>query len=363
MKRGYKHNTSVSGTDSEYYAASLFMMLRNPNGMRRPDLISVPDLYTPEISIELKSGKQMKGVLCESQLHYAVTLSEDYSYLFGEEANKKLEGLLPRLKNGSPTTIHFPADDIAFYYGFINRDGSLTAGDLDIPFASIRIEWGDQFIVPHMYGFYTFAVARHMRTGESLGNIVTSLVSTIHEDVRDGCSHYADRRADKQAWQNIHGYDILSIFHNNLEIAKRPFGVKRIDALRRVYPAVDDLKRIQIEGPNGTTIYVLAEPEHENLWDYQIRSVVNNRRSVIDAVAAERMRAKRLLKKVKYLPGETLKLFDDDADDEEEVKSKEGYVFCGSDRELNLLRRVITWAGKGEKPLYKHYLKDNDPPF
>ncbi len=358
VKRGYKHNTSVSGTDSEFHDASLFMMLRNPNGMRRPDLISIPGISDPQLSIELKSGKGMKGVLCESQLHYCVTLGEDFSYLFGDQVTQRMEELLPRVEDGS-THVHFPKNNIAFYYAYIHRDDSLKAGDLNIPFAAIKLKWQDQFIVPHEYEFYAFAVARHMRTKEPLELVISQLAETIRQDAMDGCSHYEERRSDRQSWQNIHGGDVLAIFHNDAALAKKPWGVKRVAALREVYAQVDELKRICIEGPNGTKIYVLAKPEHENLWDYQVRSVVKVRRSVIETVNEERERSVTLLDKMVYTPGESLDMFDDSV--EEETRRKSGYSFNGTYEEYSMLRRLVTWMGQGEQPFHMVYVKEEVP--
>lgn len=358
VKRGYKHNTSVSGTDSEFYDASLFMMLRNPNGMRRPDLISMPGLFDPQLSIELKSGKGMKGVLCESQLHYSVTLGEDFSHLFGDQITERMEELLPRVGDGS-THIHFPKSNIAFYYAYIHRDNSLKAEDLEVPFAAIKLKWQNQFIVPNEYGLYAFAVARHMRTKEPLEFIIAQLAETIRQDAMDGCSHYDERRSDRQSLQNIHGGDILAIFHNDAALAKKPWGIKRVAALRSVYPQVEELKRIEIEGPNGTKIYILAKPEHESLWDYQVRSVVKARGSVIETVNEERERSVTLLDKMVYTPGESLDMFDNGV--EEETRSKMGYTFSGTYEELSRLRRLVTWMGEGEQPFHKTYVKEEAP--
>ncbi len=358
MKRGYKHNTNVSGTDSEFYASSLYMMAKNPNGTRRPDLISIPEIYTPRLSIELKSGKGMKGILCESQLHYAVTLNEDYSHLFGDDADKRLEELLPYLKNGS-LHVEFPTGKIAFYYAYINRRDSLKAGDLEIPFSAIKLQWGDQFVVPQEFGFYTFAVAKHFRTAEPLEGIVSKLIENIAEDVREESSHYLERRASSQSWQNIHACDVLAIFHNDISLTKKPWGIKRVGKLSEIYPEISELRRIIIDGPNKTKIYVLAKPEHKDLWDNQVRSVIEMRRKVIESVFTEREHSIRLLDKIKFEPGTKIDMFDGEI--EEETRSKYGYRFNASSEEINTMKRLLTWMDKGEIPFHKNYIKDEVP--
>src|SRR5271157_2135481 len=85
MKQGRRDNTVVFGTDSELYVSRLFMMMKNPNGGRRPDLVSVSDHSSPRLTLEVKSGREKKGVLNEEQLHYAITTKKDYVEVFKEE--------------------------------------------------------------------------------------------------------------------------------------------------------------------------------------------------------------------------------------------------------------------------------------
>ena len=118
MKTGYKHNTSVFGNDSENYVASLFMMVQNPNGSRRPDLVSSPSCsFDPKLSIELKSGRQMKGVLVDYQLHYAATLQEDYNELFGEEIQGS-NGFFPGI-DWRTSKKESKQEGIAYYYDVV----------------------------------------------------------------------------------------------------------------------------------------------------------------------------------------------------------------------------------------------------
>jgi len=108
MKRGRKDSTGKFGNDSEFYASSLFIMLKNPNGTRRPDLVAMKGSFDPKLTIEMKSGRGNKGVLNDSQLHYAVTLEEDYVELFGEsptDGNGCLKGVDGNvLRRGIPPT-------------------------------------------------------------------------------------------------------------------------------------------------------------------------------------------------------------------------------------------------------------------
>ncbi len=127
MKKGRSDKTGVFGSDAEFYVSRLFMMMKNPNGRRRPDLISVDGKFSPRLSIELKSGRGRKGVLNEEQLHYAITTWKDYVEIFGEEM--KMSGLFNDTEIKDPSAIK-----VAYYYDVINRDDKLTSSDLDSPF-------------------------------------------------------------------------------------------------------------------------------------------------------------------------------------------------------------------------------------
>jgi hypothetical protein len=150
-------------------------MFNNPNGWRRPDLVSLNGRYTPKLSVEVKSGRKFKGVMVDYQLHYAVTTDQDYIELFGEEPPEK-QGLLPGfdadpLKEG----------DAAYYYNVINRTDKIKAQDLNKPFSAIKLKWGSQFIVPHDLAFYNFAINRARRAGESIDYSIEYLREIIQK--------------------------------------------------------------------------------------------------------------------------------------------------------------------------------------
>ena len=198
MKKGYKHKTGVFGTDAEHYTASLFRMIKNNNGTRRPDLLSMDGTFNPPLTLELKSGREMKGVLNQEQLHYAYTLEEDYQNLFGESPSYS-NGFLPGVE-WDKTRRDYSLDNIAYYYNLLNRVDSVRAEDLTTPISSIKLQWGDNFIVPHEFGLYYFAIARMMRTNEKIETILDELIYSIKEDVDEGSSHYSNRRKNRQCW-------------------------------------------------------------------------------------------------------------------------------------------------------------------
>lgn len=218
MKRGRSDKTNIFGSSGERYIASLFQLAQHPNGHRRPDLVSVNGRYKPRLTLEVKSGKK-KGVMNEWQLHYAVTTYEDYKTLFGEEFPEMdipelglpgidWSGAAPALKEES----------VAYYYCVLDRVDEVTSNDLDVTnLAAVRFKYGDHFIVPHQFGFVSFAVVKHFRMqkrGEhkSLDEIKAELNASIKQDVLERCSHYMERRATTDGWQDLHaGISWLSI--------------------------------------------------------------------------------------------------------------------------------------------------------
>ncbi|MBU0957915.1 MAG: hypothetical protein KKF56_03860 [Nanoarchaeota archaeon] len=340
MKRGYKHKTGVFGADSEAYASRLFWMLRNPQGSNRPDLLSVDGRFDPKkLSIELKSGRNKKGVLVDYQLHYAVTTADDYVELFGEDP-KVLGGMLPGMSNGDK---HLLSSKVAYYYNVINRADELKAGDVNKPFSSVQIVWGDQFMVPHQFAFYNFAVNVARRTGNEIGGVVHDLWDMIREDVehhRNGSFlNYSDRKGSKQSWQDIHGRDIEAIFKQDMGIATK-FGVERMEIMREIWPAMDDLVRVEIPAPNGTTIYVLANCDDVDLFEGPFRGVVEERNPVIEKIHRQRRRAVSLLDKITF---ESHPSFFD-MNDTRLVNSL-------SVEEIRKLSRLVNWMDEGEEDI------------
>lgn len=340
MKNGYKHKTAAFGTDAERYAASLFRMVRSKNGHRRPDLISPPNHYDPRLSIEMKSGRNQKGILVRYQLHYAITCEQDYRDAFGEEVPIIVD---PTLLPGLPTPELLPKrTPVAYYYNVIGRDTTVKSDMIDRPFAAIQLSYQDQCLVPAEYGFWAFAVARHMRTGETLSAIHDDLREEMKKNVVEQKSNYKNNK-DTQSWQNIHGRDVKAIWHNDLSYTTK-VGALRTTLLSQHYPNLKNLKPIMIPGPKHTRIYVLAEPEHENLFERQVRDKIQQRLSVMDRVANARVQAQGLLKKVKT--NGALELFANGG-----VPPSHHSLSNLKRNEISRLERLSHWLGPGELPI------------
>ena len=312
----YKHKTAFFGTDAELYVSRLFMMMRNPNGTRRPDLISFPDNdFDPRLSIEVKSSKYNKGIMVEYQLHYAITPFRDY------EEGKDLPFDISDFKAKED-------GKIAYYYDLIHRVDGLTAMDVDSPTHSIKCMWGDQYLVPNQFAFYAFAVSRVMRSIEKrnfkekdkellevkvkaersskIKGVITGLEEVMNQDAfSPEQNDYEERRKQSDQWQNIFVNDIRAIFHKNSELASRR-GKQRIELLYENYPKLAHLESISIPGPNDTNIYVLADPEHHNLFDKQLREVVMDRIPVLNKISEERKNAALRFSKVEISEGPDL---------------------------------------------------------
>ena len=325
--------------------ASLFQLMRNPNGHRRPDLISLPDHYAPRFSMEAKSGRARKGVLVEYQLHYGITGADDFREFFGEHLPTPTDSGSPTLFDLSKPEV-LSNSPVAFYYNVVTRTDEIASDDLDRPFSALRLQWGDQHIVPGEYGFYAFAVARHMRTGESMNSILDDLRQTIRENIVNQHSNY-QKNKEKQSWQDLHGRDVLAIFHDNDDYTTKE-GKQRVQLIGAHYPLAD-LKRYKMKGPSGTWIYVLAEPEHEDLFNRQIRSVVRARRPVLEKLTRARAQAEgKLLKKIRIIRGD-FGLF------ENGEAAKIPSLKRLNRGELQRLERLVHWLDQGE-----HVLTEKD---
>ncbi|MBI2507861.1 hypothetical protein HYV89_02805 [Candidatus Woesearchaeota archaeon] len=344
----YKRRNAIFGNDAEYYAASLFMMLKNPNGTRRPDLLSMGGTFTPRLTMEVKSGKNMKGILNDYQLHYALTLNGDYSELQNRNIIEINHGMFDGI-DWNATRRQNLSEDIAYYYNIINRADEVRSYHITKPFSSILLEWKEQFIVPNEFGFYAFAVSRSMRTKEHISEVISALSAKMKYDAREKRSHYDER--DIQTFQNIYATDILSIFLDEPDITTK-YGRKRVENLRRIYSGLDTLEKITIEGPNKTTIYILAEQDHVDLFDSQLRQAVAKRIPIIERIHRERREALDLLKNISEY--NDIELFDD----LEEVQTKRATdpSFLTELRidEFNHLRRLSQWLNVGEIPFYKY---------
>lgn len=347
MKNGYKHNTSSFGSDAELYVSRVLMMIRHKKHDRRPDLISPPGQYTPRLTTEVKSGIAKKGVIVQYQLPYGIRGADDYNEEFGETLPVVID---PSLLPGLPQPELLPATASAvYYYNVTDREKIVRSGDLDKPFSAIHLEWKDQFFVPGEFGFYAFAVARHMRTGEVMPDILEDLRDKMKQDILDQCSNHKDRKG-KQSWQDLHARDILAVFHNDPSYATR-HGKKRVALLSAQYADLPNLKPIKIPGPNETTLWVLAKPEHEALFNRQVRGIVRQRIPIIERITRSRKQSRNLLKKVK---ASAYGLYANGG-----VEADDPAVAALTDREFSRLERLVHWLDAGETALT--YGKDDIP--
>jgi hypothetical protein len=182
MKTAYKHKTGMFGTDAELYVGKLFSLLKNPDGHRRPDLISPPGTFSPRISLEVKSGQSGKAVMVDYQLQYPFTIERDYTNIFGENLEPPKDGDLFGEKG---IEIHKTTEDIAYYYDVIGRSKNVSSKMLRSPYSNIQLQWQNQFLVPHEYGFFAFAVSKSLRTGRGLEKTVAGLKDLIKKIYRE----------------------------------------------------------------------------------------------------------------------------------------------------------------------------------
>jgi len=311
MKKGQRHNTVIFGTDAENFVGRLFYMHNNPNGHRRPDLISINGRFNPKLSIEVKEGKEGKMSLNREQLAHQFTLEEDYDKLldFKEIGLEDIDA----------------DSSIAHYYSFVSRVRGVTAQDLDVLYANILLEWDKIAIVPSSFIFHYFAISRHAKKRkedrEPLDDIKEDLIMKINRDIRQGCSNYSER--DCKNWQNFNINYLVSLFSD--ERTKSRIGEAKIKLLRK-HSEINGYKRILINGPNGIPIYIFSRPEHFDLFDNQLRNTIDERRGLIERVGEERREARDLL-----------------------GLSKRNLYFEGlSEEQEKHLRRISLWLPDGE---------------
>jgi len=294
-RKGIDRNP-VFGTDAERYISRLFLLMQNPNGTRRPDLISGNGIYNPLLSIEVKSGYE-KGILTLNQLHYALTSSQDYLEVFGEELPERetdgfLEGVdwreyLPPLLGGGGA---------AYYYNLVTRKNNIHNKDLDKPWSAIKLVWGNQFIFPHPLAYAVFVSERARRSEVNLKECERDVLEKVQRNILDENSA---QEHSKEDYQNVYFSDLRAIFEGN-EGLTTELGKTRLDYVRQIYPGVDDLKKLQFQGPNGSIIYALVSKEDYNLFNNQIRKVLDRRVPVLDSVFRRRARAVRLLDRIAF---------------------------------------------------------------
>lgn len=331
------------GNAGESYVARLFMLMKHPERQRRPDLISVNGRYNPVLSVEVKSGAKRKGILVDYQLHYAITTIEAYKELFGEEPPKRMVGTELFGQEGVQGKDRLlPGDPVAYYYAVLDRVDKLRAAEIDRPFSTIKCRWGDIFLAPSEFAFYSFVASRVKRSGENPAKVVTELKEMVRRDALSWkAENYDQRKGHIYSWQNIHGRDILALFHDDMSVATEK-GRDRIKIMRNHYSGMDKLKRVQIPGPNRTNLYVLANPEDFDLFNNQVRATVDERIPVVERVARARKRAFPLLQRV--IEPSSRSLFADDGADAGSAALK-----TLTETEVKKLERLVNWLDVGEK--------------
>jgi len=337
------------GDESEDYLASLFFMARHPNGSLRPDLVSVNGRYSPKLSIEAKSGLSqkcghMKGNMVSYQLHYAVTSHQDYRQLFGEDLPN--ESLLP-----GESGFYLNSSSVAYYYALISRSSGPTTEELKTKWDRIRSNFGNQILIPSEIAFDSFVAHIHLRNQKPIVDIVEELKVIIKEDILYGNSHAEERKKDPQSRQNIQSKDMFAIFNNEYRnpSLERTSGdsIKRVEIIKQLYgeERLDKLKRIIIPGPNETKVFVLAEPDHYELFDVQLRKTVRERIPTIERIVSERQIAIDSLKKARRVisPG----LF------KRHKKGEQYHLDTSklSEPEMRSLEELLRWSAKNEVPL------------
>lgn len=327
------------GVPGQHKCARLFMMAVVDKGHRKPDLMSLPGTYSHNFSIEAKSSGKDKVSLVKYQLGYELHCAEYYREVFGEDVPAPdTSGMLP----GFPVSPLLPSGSpSAFYYDAQHRIDGLVSDDLDRPFASLRLEYGDQYLVPGEFGFWAFTVARHMRTGEPIPHIRDELREFMRKCVVNRHSHYDEAKKDIQGWQDMHMRDLSAAFHNDPALTSRE-GRHRLALIDANYK-LGDLIPSKIKGPHGTHIYALITPGHESLFA-QLERTITMRVPVIERVVRARKRATSLLHKISVTGS-------DPWPDGEDVNLSHPALRRLTRKEKTGMTRLAQWCAPREVPL------------
>jgi hypothetical protein len=277
----YRGFNQVSGDQGEFYCRQLYHLMVNPDGMNRPDLVSVNGEYDPKLSVEVKVGKDRKGIINLHGLVYGLKCAEDYQKLFGTEFIG-----LPRTDELFTTEASFPTNyPVACYYDILHRTDELKNENLTGEYDGLKVKFGDQFIVPFEYAFHSFLIGRMIRLHEKFEDsfrITKAGIDTFFNE-----RAFAKKRT-KNNWQNMYCDDILAWFRNDSTILRSDVAKVRYRHMIDNYAGLQDLVRVEMVGPGDTTIYALAKPEHLDLFEKQIKNKVGDRRKTLDRLVHAR---------------------------------------------------------------------------
>ena len=219
---------------------------------------------------------------------------------------------------------------IAYYYDLVTRKDDVSRKDLKKPYSAIKFVWRDQFIFPHILAFSAFVSERARKTDVALGSCEGEVLEKVQKNILDENSAHDHTGQD---FQNIYFRDLKAIYEGDDGFTTE-LGRCSLAYMRSIYPGVDDLKKFQFQGPNGTTIYALVRKEDYNLFNTQVREAVNERTPILDSVFRKRRNAIGLLDKI--LPSSTNYANGDVPREESALKS------LGS-RDIRRLEYLVKW--------------------
>ncbi|MBI4158807.1 hypothetical protein HY500_00945 [Candidatus Woesearchaeota archaeon] len=322
-----KYDHTPQSYCGQTYVARVFDMLEIPDGKRMPDLISRPHRFDPKLLLEVKtSGRGKKASLNDFQLHYSVKTRRAYFLMFGEMPT----GLGESMLSGDPSTT---------YYDCLCRTDDLNNGNLEKPFHDLMFTFGNHYIVPGEFAFHAFAFEAARKKGEPIRERIEWLKGIVKSSIYAG---YGGRvKEGREAWQDIHFRDISAIFHRDLSLTT-PGGIKRIEVISEVYPLMRSWKRVKIPGPSGTTIYILAKPEHERSFDVLLREDVGRRKDVLEQLIEERREAAGVINTISIpQQGDLFEAYSSSS-----IQDSDWGNFLNSNRER--LKRLSLWLTEEE---------------
>ncbi len=278
MNKQKKYRSTLIGEDAERYMSLLMGMEKVPNGSRSPDFKR--EDFDSRFLIELKTGIGDKSVLVDYELHYMIQAKSDFEKFFGDNF----------------FNIDLKNDSCANYYAFLKRKNNFKIGDFDSEYSALKLSYSDCFFVPNELVFYLYAVSKSLREQRDIVETVGEMKEVVLRDLSKENKDYRKRKSNGKNIQNIHIKDISDIFNGGSGGNKK--AKKRMLLLKKVYPEVEYLERFEIQGPNDSSFYILSEQCYKNIFDYQLREVVNKNIPLVEKITQERKGVENLLLKI-----------------------------------------------------------------
>ena len=275
---------------------------------------------------------------------YSIATADQYREWFGEDPGE-LDGWF---KGYNP----FLKEAYHLFYNNIVRSDDLTAPDLDRDFSALKMQWGDQYLMPAKVIHAYFAARMTQKDGYKLEDARDYLADVTKRRIAKEASMHTWRKS-KEEFQNFEIQYSMAL-HNNTG-GDTDYQKRVIEKVHAQIPNLCSYPREIFEGPCETKIHIIGTPETPSLIT-QMGKTIAERKDILTVIAGERRNALHLLEKIS--PMKNINLFLNGGISEERKKILRRDL---SYDQLSLMERLVAWQTEDtvslpEKP-------DDDIPF